>query len=83
MESAKSPGKKTSDTYDLSPMVERRAGSENPLKRMLHSVRMPSGHLTRKTITSVQITSYIIASAYRGGKTMNATALALTFRPRT
>ena len=66
MESAKSPGKKTSDTYDLSPMVEWRAGSENPLKRMSHSVRMPSGHPTRKTITSgVQITSGIIASAYR------------------
>jgi hypothetical protein len=31
MESAKSPDEKTSDTYDLSPMVEWRAGSENPV----------------------------------------------------
>jgi len=45
---------------------------------------MPSGHLTRKTITSgVQITSGIIASAYRVEKTMNATALTLKFGPCT
>ena len=66
MESAKSPDEKGLNAYDLSPMVEWRAGVREWRKRMSHSVRMPSGHLTRKTITSgVQITSGIIASAYR------------------